>query len=134
MARSRDSQRPRCICIINTNPHPAKVHAAKPSTDTLASLSANHFYLTDIGVWILSDRAVRTLMQRSVTDGDIEKGQIDYYDLYGTFGCALGTDPGVKDEEISKLKVAILPLPGGEFYHSEHRTNYYRQWLTYRIS
>ena len=89
----------------------------KPSTDTLASLLANHFYLTDIGVWILSDRAVRTLMRRSVTDGDIEKGQIDYYDLYGTFGCALGTDPGVKDEEISKLKVAILPLPGGEFYH-----------------
>ena len=52
-------------------------------------------------------------MRRSVTNGDIEKGQIDYYDLYGTFGCALGTDPGVKDKEISKLKVAILPLPGG---------------------
>lgn len=107
----------------------------KPSTDTLASLLANHFYLTDIGVWILSDRAVRTLMRRSVTDGDIEKGQIDYYDLYGTFGCALGTDPYVKDEEISKLKVAILPLLMVEnSIISEHRTNYYRQWLTYRIS
>lgn len=98
-------------------PTQLKCMLQKPSTDTLASLLANHFYLTDIGVWILSDRAVRTLMRRSVTDGDIEKGQIDYYDLYGTFGCALGTDPGVKDEEISKLKVAILPLPGGEFYH-----------------
>ena len=33
--------------------------------ETLSALLTDHFYLTDIGVWILSDRAVKVLMQRS---------------------------------------------------------------------
>ena len=79
----------------------------KPSVQTLAELQKDHFYLTDIGVWLLSDKAVALLMQR---------GQKEY-DLYSEFGCALGTDPSKPDDEISSLKVAILPLAGGEFYH-----------------
>ena len=39
------------------------------------------------------------------------------YDLYGEFGCCLGTEPTIVDEELRQLKVAILPLAGGEFYH-----------------
>ena len=39
------------------------------------------------------------------------------YDLYGEFGCSLGTDPVIDDPELRQLTVAILPLPGGEFYH-----------------
>lgn len=84
----------------------------KPSVETLGKLSETHFYLTDIGVWLLSDKAVRLLMKRSERDGEITE-----YDLYGEFGCALGINPSVKDEELSSLSVAILPLPGGEFYH-----------------
>ena len=85
----------------------------KPSVQTLAELQKDHFYLTDIGVWLLSDKAVELLMQRSMIDSSSFKE----YDLYSEFGCALGTDPSKPDDEISSLKVAILPLVGGEFYH-----------------
>ena len=81
----------------------------KPSVQTLTDLLRDHFYLTDIGVWLLSDRAVSLLMQRSA----VAKS----YDLYSEFGCCLGTDPTMVDEELRQLKVAILPLAGGEFYH-----------------
>lgn len=87
----------------------------KPSVQELAELQKDHFYLTDIGVWMLSDRAVKLLMERSRRNG--ADGDITEYDLYGEFGCALGTDPTVADDELSKLSVAVLPLPGGEFYH-----------------
>ena len=80
----------------------------KPSVQTLADLQRDHFYLTDIGVWLLSDKAVTLLMQRS-------NGK--EYDLYAEFGCALGTEPILDDEELRALSVAIVPLAGGEFYH-----------------
>lgn len=60
----------------------------------------------------MSDRAVKLLMQRSKRNGE----RINY-DLYSEFGCSLGTDPSVKDDELNSLSVAVLPLPGGEFYH-----------------
>lgn len=84
----------------------------KPSVKTLGELLKDHFYLTDIGVWLLSDRAVRLLMTRS-HEGDGLKN----YDLYSEFGCSLGTAPSIIDEELNSLSVAVLPLPGGEFYH-----------------
>lgn len=98
-------------------PSELKCMLQKPSTDTLSALLTDHFYLTDIGVWILSDRAVKVLMQHSSENGDIESGKVLSYDMYGTFGCALGTNPGVRDESINALKVAVVPLTGGEFYH-----------------
>ena len=89
----------------------------KPSVETLSSLLADHFYLTDIGVWILSDRAVKVLMQHSSAIGKELDGDVINYDMYGEFGCALGSEPVIKDAAVNDLKVAILPLPGGEFYH-----------------
>ncbi len=93
-------------------PDVLKCMLQKPSVETLSQLSEHHLYLTDIGVWMLSDKAVKLLMEHSEKDGDIVN-----YDLYGEFGCALGTDPGVKDDSLNRLKVVVLPLPGGEFYH-----------------
>lgn len=84
----------------------------KPSVQTLNDLLQDHYYLTDIGVWLLSDRAVELLMKRSKRGNDIVE-----YDLYSEFGCALGTDPLIEDDELRSLRVEILPLPGGEFYH-----------------
>lgn len=84
----------------------------KPTVETLGTLLKDHYYLTDIGVWLLSDKAVTVLMRHCVKDGRVTE-----YDLYGTFGCALGTNPEQCDPEVNRLKVAILPLPGGEFYH-----------------
>ncbi len=84
----------------------------KPDVATLAALLEHHFYLTDIGVWLLSDKAVRVLREKTSRDGEWSN-----YDLYATFGGALGTHPVAPDPEVSALSVAILPLPGGEFYH-----------------
>lgn len=84
----------------------------KPSVQTLGSLLKDHYYLTDIGVWLLSDKAVDVLMQRSMKDGKVTE-----YDLYGTFGCCLGQHPSQTDPLVASLKVAVLPLQGGEFYH-----------------
>lgn len=84
----------------------------KPSVSTLGKLLKNHFYLTDIGIWLLSDKAVKLLMARSKENNDLKN-----YDLYSEFGCALGTEPSIIDKELNDLKVAVLPLPGGEFYH-----------------
>ena len=86
----------------------------KPSLEELESLSKTHLFLMDIGIWILSDRAVEVLMKRSLKEGT---NDINYYDLYSDYGLALGEHPKTEDEEINQLSVAILPLPGGEFYH-----------------
>ena len=105
--------------FVSTRQKPAELKCMlqKPAAKTLSELLTDHFYLTDIGVWILSDKAVEVLMRRSTKDGDMQHGEVGCYDLYGEFGCALGYEPTVKDDEINRLKVAILPLPGGEFYH-----------------
>ena len=95
---------------VMEKPHPQvlKQMLQKPSEDTLATLHKDHICLTDIGVWMLSERAIKLLMKRS-------EGRA--YDLYGEFGCALGTHPVMDDAEIRNLSVAIVPLKGGEFYH-----------------
>lgn len=86
----------------------------KPSLEKLESLSKTHLFLMDIGIWILSDRAVEVLMKRSLKE---DTNDITYYDLYSDYGLALGEHPQTADDEVNSLSVAILPLPGGEFYH-----------------
>ena len=44
----------------------------KPSVQTLTDLQRDHFYLTDIGIWLLSDKAVRLLMQRSTVANNVQ--------------------------------------------------------------
>ena len=87
----------------------------KPSVQTLNELQKDHFYLTDIGVWMLSDKAVALLRKRSASQ--TSPTSLKEYDLYSEFGCALGTSPTIDDPELRQLKVAIVPLAGGEFYH-----------------
>ena len=86
----------------------------KPSLAELEGLAKTHLFLMDIGIWLLSDRAVELLMKHSRKK---DSGNITFYDLYSDYGLALGSQPKVKDEELNSLSVAILPLPGGEFYH-----------------
>ena len=94
------------------SPNVLKRMLQKPSVQTLADLQRDHFYLTDIGVWLLSDKAVALLRKRSRAGETLKE-----YDLYSEFGCALGTEPTLVDEELRELTVAIVPLAGGEFYH-----------------
>ena len=85
----------------------------KPSVARLGELMKTHLSLMDIGIWLLSDRAVRLLRNRSYGEDGTRKA----YDLYSEFGCALGAHPTLEDPELNALKVVVLPLPGGEFYH-----------------
>ena len=98
------------------SPSSLKCMLQKPSVQKLADLQRNHLYLTDIGVWLLSDRAVRVLMKKS-TEVRSNELEVRNYDLYGEFGCCLGTTPTIADPEVAGLSVAVMPLPGGEFYH-----------------
>ena len=97
-------------------PDVLKMMLQKPSTEQLSELLKDHFYLTDIGIWLLSDKAVKLLMQRSENKENAEF-PIKEYDLYSEFGCTLGTHPTIDDPELHELSVAIVPLQGGEFYH-----------------
>ncbi len=100
-------------------PNVLKMMLQKPSTERLSALLKDHFYLTDIGIWLLSDRALELLRKRSENSENSENSTfpLKEYDLYSEFGCALGTQPTIDDPELGALSVAIVPLPGGEFYH-----------------
>lgn len=84
----------------------------KPSVEELGELMQEYLFLMDIGIWLLSDRAVELMVKRAE-----KNGSIGFYDMYSEFGPALGAHPKLHDEELAQLKVAILPLPGGEFHH-----------------
>lgn len=85
----------------------------KPTLEQIDELVKTHVYMMDIGLWLLSDKAVEMLEKRSKD----ENGDIKYYDLYSDFGRCLGNNPELEDIELNKLTVKIMPLDGGEFYH-----------------
>lgn len=91
----------------------------KPDTETQRKYVQSHYMLMDVGLWLLSDRAVQILMQKSVRAGGNPTVAADMqpYDLYGQFGCALGLHPSMPDADLAGLKTVVLPLQGGEFYH-----------------
>lgn len=86
----------------------------KPSLEELGAITRTHVFMMDIGIWLLSDKAVKLLKKRSYADGS---GVPGYYDLYSDFGLSLGLHPRIDDDELNQLSVAIIPLTGGEFYH-----------------
>ena len=102
-------------------PQTLKQMLQKPSVEELQALQQQHFYLTDIGVWMLSDRAVKLLMERCGAETNPSPftlhPSLRFYDLYSDFGRSLGTDPLIDDPELRSLTVAVVPLSGGEFYH-----------------
>ncbi|MCT4590647.1 MAG: bifunctional fucokinase/fucose-1-phosphate guanylyltransferase [Carboxylicivirga sp.] len=90
----------------------------KPAYKQIENLAMSHLFMMDIGVWLLSDKAVQLLMKKSGWKGDGFNNRVpDFYDLYSSFGTCLGAHPSEVDEEINKLSVAIVSLDEGEFYH-----------------
>ena len=100
--------------FVSSRKHPEQLDfmLQKPSVEELGELMQDYLFLMDIGIWLLSDRAVELMVKRSE-----KNGSIGFYDMYSDFGPALGAHPRLHDEELAQLKVAILPLPGGEFHH-----------------
>lgn len=89
----------------------------KPSVEELNRLSATHYYMIDTGLWLLSDKAVERLRKKARTKASDNPSDYAFYDLYTHFGGALGTNPSRPDTDLADLKVCIIPLPDGEFYH-----------------
>lgn len=95
------------------NPEKMEFMLQKPDVEVMAELMKDHLLMMDIGIWLLSDRAVELMTDRA-KDGN---GNLKFYDMYAEFGLALGEKPAICDKELNGLKVAVLPLPGGEFHH-----------------
>ncbi|MGC8887882.1 MAG: bifunctional fucokinase/fucose-1-phosphate guanylyltransferase [Verrucomicrobiia bacterium] len=91
----------------------------KPSAARIRDLSVEYLYLVDSGVWILSERAVRALLERSgwLVDGKVKDGNEKPYELYGDFGSGLGTKAVKPDRLLSGLTCAVVPLANAQFYH-----------------
>ena len=92
----------------------------KPAPEITRNLSRSHLFMVDVGVWLLSERAVDCLMKKCGWDADAQafKGGLpETYDLYGEWALHLGSDPEVADDEVSGLSVAVVPVENGEFYH-----------------
>lgn len=111
-----------------TSPDVLEYMLQKPTVETLGQLMRDSFFLMDIGIWMFSDRALDLLRKRSLKTiatkiyrpedlKTLKADRLRFYDMYSDFGMALGANPRIEDPELNSLKVAILPLPGGEFHH-----------------
>lgn len=94
----------------------------KPSLREIQRLALDHLFFMDVGICLLSERAVRVLMRKSGWDDTSQSftgpGNIPRpYDFYGEFGPSLGTQPTHPDPETAELTTAVVEIPGGEFYH-----------------
>ena len=92
----------------------------KPSPAEIRKRQSDYLSMMDIGIWILSPRAIACLMECSgwnANEGGFEGGVPRFYDLYGQFGLSLGSDPTGSDPRVKELSVKIVHLTGGEFYH-----------------
>ncbi len=93
----------------------------KPGPDEIRERSRDTAFLIDIGVWLLSHRAVRHLMSQCGWNDDRsqfrQSNLPDLYDLYGEWALHLGQRPQIQDHEVSTLSIAVAPVRHGEFYH-----------------
>lgn len=92
----------------------------KPSAQRLQELQPEYLFFIDVGIWLFSPKALKVMFNRCGWDektNSFKNGLPSFYDMYTEFGQALGSNPTLKDDEINALKVAIVSLPKGEFYH-----------------
>ena len=69
-------------------------------------------------MWLLSERAVRVLMERCGWEASgFGGGTARRYELYAEFGLALGKSPTAQDAAVNALTCAVVPLPEAQFYH-----------------
>lgn len=92
----------------------------KPSPARIRELGAEHLYMIDTGMWLLSSKALGVMMRKVGWDpdeGSFPPENLRKLDLYSEFGLALGRRPVQPDPEISALTSAVVPLPKASFFH-----------------
>lgn len=82
--------------FVSSRENPSKMQCMlqKPSLEKLSEVLEHGYYLTDIGIWLLSDKALRLMMRKSIADNkknidDIKADDIINYDMYSDFGTAM---------------------------------------------
>ena len=127
--------------LRRSDPAHLRFFLQKPDAARIRELATEHLFLVDTGMWMLSERAVTEISRESgvgsreaedlteaqretESPNDIARSRrqtadsrLHPYELYSQFGLHLGTEPAVYHARISGLSVAVVPLPGGEFYH-----------------
>lgn len=92
----------------------------KPSPEAIREIGAEHLFMVDVGAWLLSRDALRVLLEKCGWEkerGSFRNGAPCALELYSEFGRGLGRRPLARDEAISPLKAAVVPLRGGAFHH-----------------
>lgn len=92
----------------------------KPPPSQTRELGQDHLWLVDTGMWLLSERAVAVLMERSGLKGDgdeLARSRPLGYELYSQFGLGLGRHPVAVDPLVNQLSSAVVPLPEARFFH-----------------
>jgi len=105
----------------------------KPSAAEIQHLATDHLFLLDAGIWLLSERAVDTLLALgNVADThapDAAARPSDPFELYSDFGLGLGQLPMRSHPALNALTTAVVPLDDGEFYHFGRSTDLIRSSL-----
>jgi galactokinase/mevalonate kinase-like predicted kinase len=108
------------FCSRN-DPQRLRTFLQKPAPDAIRERSRHDLFLADVGVWLLSERAIHVLMTKCGWDegtGNFAgRPEPAAYDLYGGWALHLGNEPTVFAEAVSNLSVAVVPVEKGEFYH-----------------
>ncbi|MEM6803601.1 MAG: bifunctional fucokinase/fucose-1-phosphate guanylyltransferase [Bacteroidota bacterium] len=92
----------------------------KPSEEKILELSDEYHYLIDVGICMLSLKALKLLLKKCAWKREnqcFEGGIPNYFDLYGEFTQCLGSQAQKYDPDFEHLSYALVPLPEGEFYH-----------------
>lgn len=92
----------------------------KPDPTTVRRYAQDYYFMIDIGIWLLSERAMALLMEKCGWQPERQQfadGMPYYYDLYSDLGRALGHSPSQPDPALANLRCAVVPLDQGEFYH-----------------
>ena len=92
----------------------------KPTPARIRELETDYYHLMDTGMWLLSERAVRVLMDQCGWDGATQQfadGRAASYELYAQFGLSLGPLATERDPAVNALTCAVVPLPDADFHH-----------------
>ena len=106
--------------VDRNDPQQLQAFLQKPNVDEIRERSRDTAFMVDIGVWMLSERAVACLMKKCGWDESRSQFQNEIpenYDLYGEWALHLGSDTDQPDDDLSQLTVAVAPVNDGEFYH-----------------
>ncbi len=119
-ARPEDACQFGVMFCERSDPTQLRYFLQKPSPDEIRQHSRDTVFFLDCGLWLLRERAARLLLQQCgwQEEGDrFAGGHVQPYDLYAEWGPRFGTQPVVRDDALSGLRVAVAVVPDGRFYH-----------------